>query len=226
MFQNTILIDGLQTLKNKFNYTVKDEIFRFLSSKIDEKFQIIILTFSSEEETEAFEIFPECMFKNIIFYNRNMGIEMIKTLNKEESIILTNTNEATLYFKVFGFQQVYEIRSFIKNTVDYPIIDMVDFIFAFGFSEKNFIQFCKENNSRGIINSQIVYNIDYPTTLTFWVDSSKDYNLSYEEFNIFSIKQISSGEYELKREGNIMAVVYQGNDEILAIKSELPILYI
>jgi hypothetical protein len=73
---------------------------------------------------------------------------------------------------------------------------------------------------------QIVYNIDYPTTLTFWVDSSKDYNLSYEEFNIFSIKQISSGEYELKREGNIMAVVYQGNDEILAIESELPILYV
>jgi hypothetical protein len=68
-----------------------------------------------------------------------MGIEMIKTLNKEESIILTNTNEATLYFKVFGFQQVYEIRSFIKNTVDYPIIDMVDFIFAFGFSETNCI---------------------------------------------------------------------------------------
>ena len=226
MFQNTILIDGLQTLKNANNYTVKDEIFRFISSKIDDKFQIIILTFSAEDETEAFEIFPECMYKNIIFYNRNMGMEVLTLLNKEESIVLTNTNEATLYFKVFGFVQVYEIKKFMKDIVKYPVIDMVDFIFTFGFNKKNFIQFCSENNSRGIINSQIVYDVDYPTTLTFWVDNTKDFNSSYEEFNKFSIDQINSGTYELKKDGNIMGVIYQGNDEILAIESELPILYV
>jgi hypothetical protein len=226
MYQNTILIDGLQTLKNTNNYTIKDEIFRFLSSKIDDKFQIIVLTFSAEDETEAFEIFPECMYKNIIFYNRNMGMEVLTSLNKEESIVLTNTNEATVYFKVFGFTQVYEIKKFMKEVVKYPIIDMVDFIFAFGFNEKNFLQFCKENNSRGIINSQIVYDVDYPTTLTFWVDNTKDYDVSYEEFNVFCIDQVRSGEYELKKEGNIMAAIYQGNDEDLAVESELPILYV
>jgi hypothetical protein len=114
----------------------------------------------------------------------------------------------------------------MKDVVNYPIIDMVDFIFAYGFNEKNFIQFCSENNSRGIINSQIVYDVDYPTTLTFWVDNTKDFNSSYTEFNKFSIDQVNSGDYELKKDGNIMAVVYQGNDENLVIESELPILYV
>jgi hypothetical protein len=226
MSLKTILIDGLQTLKNKFNYTIKDEIFRFLSSKIDENFQIMVLTFSPEDETEAFELFPECMFKNIIFYNRNMGMEVLTPLNKNESIVLTNTNEAITYFRVFGFQNIYEIKNFMKSIVEYPIIDMVDFIFAFGFNEKNFIQFCKENNSRGIIKSEIVYDVDYPTSLTFWVDSSKDYDSNYREFNIFSITQVNSGEYELKKDGNIMAVLYQGNDEYLATQSDLPMLCI
>jgi len=227
MSQNTILIDGLQTLKNmNNNYIVKDEIFRFLSSKIDDKFQIIVLTFSAEDETEAFELFPECMYKNIIFYNRNTGLEVVTPMNKNESIVLTNTDEATVYFKVFGFTQVYEIKKFMKEIVNYPIIDMVDFIFAFGFNEKKFVQFCRENNSRGIINSQIVYNVDYPTTLTFWVNNTKNYDSNYEEFNKFSIEQVISGDYDLKKDGNIMAVTYQGNDENLAVESELPILYI
>jgi hypothetical protein len=220
------LIDGLQTLKNNNNYTVSNEIFRYLSSKIDESFEILILTFSDDDKNNAYDFFPQCMYKNIIFYNRNMGMEVLTPINKQESIVLTNTNEATLYFKVFGFNQVYEIKQFMKDVVNYPIIDMVDFIFAYGFNEKNFIQFCSENNSRGIINSQIVYDVDYPTTLTFWVDNTKDFNSSYTEFNKFSIDQVTSGEYELKKDGNIMAVVYQGNDENLAIESELPILYV
>jgi hypothetical protein len=220
------LIDGLQTLKNNNNYSVNNEIFRFLSSKIDENYEILVLTFSDEEKIEAYNFFPECMYKNIIFYNRNSGMEVMTPMNKEESFVLTNTNEATLYFKVFGFVQVYEIKKFMKDIVKYPVIDMVDFIFTFGFNKKNFIQFCSENNSRGIINSQIVYDVDYPTTLTFWVDNTKDFNSSYEEFNKFSIDQIKSGTYELKKDGNIMGVIYQGNDEILAIESELPILYV
>jgi hypothetical protein len=220
------LIDGLQTLMNKNNYITNNEIFRYLSSKIDENFEILVLIFSEEDKFKAYDFFPECMYKNIIFYNRNMGMEVLTPMNKEESLVLTNTNEAIVYFKVFGFKQVYEIRNFMKKIVNYPIADMVDFIFAFGFNEKNFIQFCTENNSRGIINSQIVYDVDYPTTLTFWVDNSKDYDESYQEFTKFSIKQINSGEYEIKQDGNMMAVVYQGNDETLAIKSELPILYI
>ena len=155
-----------------------------------------------------------------------MGMEVLTLLNKEESIVLTNTNEATLYFKVFGFKQVYEIKQFMKDIVKYPIIDMVDFIFAFGFNEKNFIQFCKENNSRGIVNSKIVYDLENPITLTFWVNNTKDFDSNYEGFNQFSIEQIKSKNYMLKKDGNIMAVVYQGNDEILAIESELPILYV
>jgi hypothetical protein len=208
------------------NYSVKDEIFRYLSSKVDENFEILMLTFSEEDKFKAYEFFPECMYKNIIFYNRNMGMEVLTPMNKEMSIVLTNTNEAIVYFKVFGFKQVYEIKNFMKNIVSYPMIDMVDFIFAFGFNEKNFIQFCKENNSRGIINSQIVYDVEYPTTLTFWVDNTKDFDSNYQEFNKFSITQINSGEYEIKQDGNMMAVVYQGNDENLAIDSELPILYV
>ena len=211
---------------NMNNYSVKDEIFRYLSSKIDENFEILILIFSEEDKFKAYEFFPECMYKNIIFYNRNMGMEVLTPMNKEMSIVLTNTNEAIVYFKVFGFKQVYEIRNFMKNIVSYPIIDMVDFIFAFGFNKKNFIQFCSENNSRGIINSQIVYDVEYPTTLTFWVDNDRDYNSSYDEFNGICVEQINSGTYELKKEGDMMAVVYQGNDENLAIDSELPILYV
>jgi hypothetical protein len=155
-----------------------------------------------------------------------MGMEVLTPMNKEMSIVLTNTNEAIVYFKVFGFKQVYEIKNFMKNIVSYPVIDMVDFIFAFGFNKKNFIQFCTENNSRGIINSQIVYDVEYPTTLTFWVDNDRDYNSSYDEFNGICVEQINSGTYELKKEGDMMAVVYQGNDENLAIDSELPILYV
>lgn len=226
MSRKTIVIDGLQTLKNTNNYSVSNENFRFLSSKVDENFELLILTFSDEEKLDAYNFFPECMYKNIIFYNRNSGMEVLTPINKNESIVLTNTNEATIYFKVFGFKRVYEIRSFMKEFVNYPIIDMVDFIFAFGFNEKNFIQFCSENNSRGIINSQIVYDVDNPTTLTFWVDSNKDYDESYQEFNSFCIHQVNSGDYELKKEGNIMGVLYQGNSEDLAIQSELPLLYI
>lgn len=226
MFRKTILIDGIPTLKNNNNYTTKNEIFRYLSSKIDENFEILILTFSEEDKIEAFEFFPQCMYKNIIFYNRTMGMEVLTPIDKEESIVLTNTDEATTYFKVFGFKQTYEVRKFIKSVVNYPIIDMVDFIFAFGFNKKKFIEFCQENNSRGIINSEIVYDVEYPTTLTFWVDNTKDFNSNYEKSNIFSIDQVSSGQYELKKDGNIMAVVYQGNDEKLAIETELPILYV
>ncbi len=226
MSRKTILIDGLQTLKNTNNYSISNELFRFLSSKVDENFEILILTFSDNEKLDAYDFFPECMYKNIIFYNRNSGLEVVTPMNKNESIVLTNTNEATSYFKVFGFKQVYEIKSFMKELVDYPIIDMVDFIFAFGFNEKNFIQFCSENNSRGIINSKIVYNVDYPTTLTFWVDNTRDYESNYQDFNKFCIEQINSGDYELKNEGNMMGVLYQGNDENLAVESELPILYI
>lgn len=226
MSRKTIVIDGLQTLKNTNNYSVNNEIFRFLSSKVDENFEILILTFSDEEKIDAYGFFPECMYKNIIFYNRNSGLEVLTPMNKNESIILTNTNEATIYFKVFGFKNVFEIRNFMKNIVNYPIIDMVDFIFAFGFNEKNFIQFCSENNSRGIINSQIVYDVDSPTTLTFWVDDNKDYDESYQEFNRFCIDQINSGDYELKKDGNIMGVIYQGNSEDLAVQSELPLLYV
>jgi hypothetical protein len=207
-------------------YSVKDEIFRFLSSKVDENFEILVLTFSDEEKNNSYSFFPECMYSNIIFYNRNMGMEVLTPINKKDSIVLTNTNEATTYFKVFDFKQVYEIKNFMKNIVSYPMIDMVDFIFAFGFNEKNFIQFCKENNSRGIINSQIVYDVEYPTTLTFWVDNTKDFDSNYQEFNKFSITHINSVEYEIKQEGNMMAVLYQGNDENLAIDSELPILYV
>jgi hypothetical protein len=226
MSRKTILIDGLQTLKNVNNYSKNNEIFRFLSSKVDENYEILILTFSDEEKIEAYNFFPVCMYKNVIFYNRNAGLEVVTPMNKNESIVLTNTEEATVFFKVFGFKQVYEIKKFMKEVVNYPIIDMVDFIFAFGFNEKNFIQFCNENNSRGVINSQIVYDVDYPTTLTFWVDNTKNYDSNYEEFNKFSIDQINSGEYDLKRDGNIMAVIYQGNDEILALESGLPILYV
>ena len=220
------MIDGLQTLMNMNKYSVKDEIFRFLSSKVDENFEILVLTFSDEEKNNSYSFFPECMYSNIIFYNRNMGMEVLTPINKKDSIVLTNTNEATTYFKVFDFKQVYEIKNFMKNIVSYPMIDMVDFIFAFGFNEKNFIQFCKENNSRGIINSQIVYDVEYPTTLTFWVDNTKDFDSNYQEFNKFSITHINSVEYEIKQEGNMMAVLYQGNDENLAIDSELPILYV
>jgi hypothetical protein len=226
MSRKTILIDGLQTLKNMNKYSINDEIFRFLSSKVDENFEILMLSFSDEEKLDAYDFFPKCLYNNIIFYNRNMGMEVLTPMNKEESIVLTNTREATTYFKVFGFKQTYEIRKFLKEIINYPIVDMVDFIFAFGFNEKNFIQFCSENNSRGIINSQIIYDVDYPTTLTFWVDNTKDYNESYQEFNNFCVEQINSGAYDVKKEGNIMGVIYQGNDEELALKSELPLLYI
>ena len=226
MSRKTILIDGLQTLKNKNDYTVNNEIFRYLSSKIDENYEILVLTFSDEEKISAYNFFPECMYKNIIFYNRNSGMEVVSPMNKDESIVLTNTDEATVYFKVFGFKKVYEIKKYMKDILNYPIIDMIDFIFAFGFNEKNFIQFCKDNNSRGIINSQIVYDVDYPTTLSFWIDNTKDFNSNYDEFNKFSIDQINFGTYELKKDGNIMAVIFQGNDEDLAIASGLPILYV
>ena len=68
------MIDGIQTLMNKNDYTVSNEIFRFLSSKVDENFEILVLTFSDEDKFKAYEFFPECLYKNIIFYNHTQTL--------------------------------------------------------------------------------------------------------------------------------------------------------
>lgn len=218
-------MSGLNTLMNQNNYFLRDEIPRFLSKKIDEDYELWFIGTDLEKDIVSKKL-PECLVNNIVFYNLNYNLDILDDNDKDDSLILVSNKKDKEIFKKTGFKKVFYSEKYFNN-VAFPRnpIDAVDYLFCFGFSDLEFIDFCKFNKSRGLAYGTIVYDLEEPLTLSYQIDRDLSYGDNYNNFNNFVNKQVDEGSYKVKNNTHAMAVMFQGKDEDKVIESKLPIFY-
>jgi hypothetical protein len=213
-------MNGLTTILNNEGYYIDDCVPRELARLTDELYDLVVLG----DKNENFKI-PDCLFENFIFYSFDNDLIFLDNVDKENSIVLIDDKKFYGLFENFKFKNIYDSKTYFQKISNLPKLDMTDYIFAFGFDEVEFIDFCKKHDSKGFIENRNVYNINNPLSLSFLIDRNMPQNIldTYEEI---IDKQVMEGKYSITKEGKAMGVIYQGKDQDMAIDSELPLLYI
>ena len=151
---------------------------------------------------------------------------MIDLADQESSMVITNYPENKSLYNICG--KVYT-NTEIFNLEKFPTINFADFLFCFGFSEKDFLVFCETSNFIGIVKNKTVRDKDENNKtngMAFWVEKDIEWKEQNEEFQDFANICIQKKLFIPKHKKTLLGIIYQGKDKLNALKSELPLLYI
>jgi hypothetical protein len=199
-----------------------------MASYIEEGFTIWIAVREHEDviRWENKEIVPDWMRENIVLIN-DLEFENLPTLaDQEDSMVITNQIENPALYNVCG--DVNDVKEVFHSDL-FPIVNNADFLFCFGFPEKEFIRFCSQSNLIGIVNDHVARDNDTKNTvqgMAFWMDKDKTWTENYK--NAFEIIGICLTErrYISKHNKKLFGIVYKGEDYTMSKESKLPLLFI
>lgn len=221
-----MLIDGLSSIMNQ-EYFISDSIPRFLTKFVEDGYLIWIVV-REQEETDRWNILTVSKFlrENITVLN-DFDISTLVTLaDQNSSMVITNYPENSSLYNICG--KVYT-NTEIFNLEKFPIVNIADFIFCFGFSEKDFLSFCEESNFIGIVKNKTMRDKDkYNKTngMAFFVEKEVEWKNQMEDFQDFANICIQKNMFKPKHGKTLLGIIYQGNDKINALKSGLSLLHI
>ena len=221
-----ILIDGLSSIMNE-EYFMNDAIPRFLAKFLEEGYSIWI-NIREQEDTDRWNIItvPKFLRENILLLDDFDITSLIDLADQESSMVITNYPENKSLYNICG--KVYT-NTEIFNLEKFPTINFADFLFCFGFSEKDFLVFCETSNFIGIVKNKTVRDKDKNNKtngMAFWVEKDIEWKEQNEEFQDFANICIQKKLFIPKHKKTLLGIIYQGKDKLNALKSELPLLYI
>ncbi len=221
-----ILIDGLSSIMNE-KYFINDSIPRFLTKFVEDGYNIWI-NIREQEDTDRWNIITVSDFlRNNILLLTDFDISSLVILAEQNSsMVITNYPENKSLYDICG--KVY-INKEIFDLVEFPKINIADFLFCFGFSEENFFKFCYESNLIGVIKNKTIRDKDEKNKtngIAFLVQKDDDWNEQMTEFKDFANICIEKKLFIPKHNKTLLGIIYQGKDIAIATKSKLPLLYI
>jgi len=221
------MIDGLTTIMNE-KFFIRDDIPKIIANYIEQGYQIWISLRLNEDSSRWYdtEVVPSWMRESIfVFEDLDYG-DLKDKADQETSMVLTNNMENPSIYDVCG--KVYNIESVLYYGT-FPIVNIADIIFCFGFDEKTFVNFCEQSNLIGIVGEHVARDNDIKNSrngIAFLVDKDKSWKETYDNVIDYVSLCIKQQRLSIKHNRTILGVIYQGKDYELAKNSFLNLLYV
>jgi len=225
--QKILFIDGLSTIMNE-KYFILDEIPRIIAEYLEEGFKIRIVLREREESSQwyDFKVVPDWMRNNITVFSGIDYTDLRNIVDKETSMAITNDINNPALQNVFdNINDIKDVFSFGK----YPVVNRADYLFCFGFEEKEFMDFCNQSNLIGIIGEHVARDNDFKNSvngMAFLVDKDKYWSENLKDNKNYVKICVKENRYIPRHNNKILGIIYQGKEYEMAKASQLNLLYV
>ena len=209
-------------------YFILDEIPRILGSYIEEGFSVWIAVREDEDVNIWYdpEVVPDWMREHILVIE-NMDFSNLKEkADQTESFVLTNDVNNVSIQGVCG--EVVSIEEEVHFGT-FPIVNIADVLFCFGFTESNFMNFCQQSNLIGVIGEHLIRDKDEENNtngMAFLVDKELSWLNNFEKAVEYVNLCIKQKRFIPRNNRRMLGIIYQGKDLDMAKESELNLLYV
>lgn len=225
--QKILFIDGLSTIMNE-KYFILDEIPRIMADYLEEGFKIKIALREREDSSRwyDFKVVPDWMHNNIVLFSGIDYSNLMNIVDKETSIAITNDIDNPVLQTIFD--NINDIKD-IFHFGTFPIVNRADYLFCFGFEEKEFMDFCNQSNLIGIIGEHVARDNDFQNSvngMAFLVDKDKSWIETFKDTKNYIKVCIKENRYIPRHKNQMLGIIYQGREYNMAKVSQLNLLYV
>jgi len=203
-----VLIDGISSIIKEENF-IKDEIPRYFSNLLEQKFIFWLYVYDSNYDNLNYECIPFWLKSNIIKIDNEI-LKSVNSLNiSKESFILTSDlprsseiNQKLRHkFKTININEIFKTEQ---------LNNIADILLCFGFDKMDFFKFCKDYNFLGLDgNEYINLNSKKISSFAYCIKSdviSQEYIRTMEKFKeLTDNKKIIS-----KNNGYVLGITNKG----------------
>jgi hypothetical protein len=225
--QKILFIDGLSTIMNE-KYFILDEIPRIIAEYLEEGFKIMIVLREREDSSRwyDFKVVPDWMRNNITVSSEIDYTNLMNIVDKETSMVISNDISNPVLQDVFD--NINDIKD-VFNFGKYPVVNRADYLFCFGFDEKEFMDFCNQSNLIGIIGEHVARDNDFQNSINgmaFLVDKDKSWSENLKDMKGYIKACLKENRYIPRHSNRMLGIIFQGREYAIAKASQLNLLYV
>lgn len=197
-----ILLDGVNTLIYNENF-IRDDIPRMLANYLEKGYELWLISesYDATQKWNSLNCIPNWLMEQTVVIDFDF---VVKNYGKYTSDSMVITNRPKFFTNM-------KLKTISLET-KYKPLRVADVIFCFGFTKPEFIRFCSNTKSIGIIQERFINKtVSNPDGVAFFIDENVKELESEAEFAVGCLNRlITNKNYKIQYRKKVIGVTNKG----------------